>query len=256
MTDRDEQFEARLRARPLPGLSDGARHRLLADLASVAPRQTLWRTIMTPRYAAACVAALLCVAAIAGATIFAHRMRGNADSDNASQRADFPVVAPGPSANREIVASKPRPADAKSIPAANLSGGDQVVAHKPSGSDTPMSKTASLAEIVAEPGVVVAVATFVDSAPAESKWEGRYPETALRFRVDRFLKGKLDRKIITDCYPDPPIGKPTDEFVRKGEKYVLVLQPEFIAGGRYAMILPIKREAEILATLAARRGNP
>ena len=35
MTDRDEQLEAQLRARRLPGLSDEARHRLLADLASV-----------------------------------------------------------------------------------------------------------------------------------------------------------------------------------------------------------------------------
>ncbi|KKK84930.1 hypothetical protein LCGC14_2778370, partial [marine sediment metagenome] len=34
MTDRDEQLEAQLRARPLPGLSDEARRRLLADLAS------------------------------------------------------------------------------------------------------------------------------------------------------------------------------------------------------------------------------
>ncbi len=33
MSNRDEQFEAKLRARPLPGLSDGARRRLLADLA-------------------------------------------------------------------------------------------------------------------------------------------------------------------------------------------------------------------------------
>lgn len=35
MTDRDEQLEAQLRGRRLPGLSDEARHRLLADLASV-----------------------------------------------------------------------------------------------------------------------------------------------------------------------------------------------------------------------------
>ena len=34
MTDRDEHLEAQLRARPLPGLSDEARRRLLADLAS------------------------------------------------------------------------------------------------------------------------------------------------------------------------------------------------------------------------------
>ena len=35
MIDDDEQFETQLRARPLPGLSDEARRRLLADLASV-----------------------------------------------------------------------------------------------------------------------------------------------------------------------------------------------------------------------------
>ncbi len=35
MTDRDDQLAAQLRARRLPGLSDEARHRLLADLASV-----------------------------------------------------------------------------------------------------------------------------------------------------------------------------------------------------------------------------
>jgi hypothetical protein len=110
-------------------------------------------------------------------------------------------------------------------------------------------------EIVARAKVIV-VATFLDSAPAESKWEDRYPETALRFRVVRFLKGKLDSETVTDCYPDPPIGKPIDEFVQKGEKYVLLLHPEFIAGGRYAMRLPIKREAEIRAMLAAKRSDP
>ncbi len=35
MTDGDEQLEAQLRARRLPGLREEARHRLLADLASV-----------------------------------------------------------------------------------------------------------------------------------------------------------------------------------------------------------------------------
>ena len=34
MTDPDEQLEAKLRARPLPGLSDESRRRLLQDLAS------------------------------------------------------------------------------------------------------------------------------------------------------------------------------------------------------------------------------
>lgn len=40
MTDNDEQLEARLRARPLPGLTDEATHRLLADLASVTTDST------------------------------------------------------------------------------------------------------------------------------------------------------------------------------------------------------------------------
>ena len=39
MTDGDEPLEAQLRARRLPGLSDEARHRLLADLATVTPHE-------------------------------------------------------------------------------------------------------------------------------------------------------------------------------------------------------------------------
>ena len=83
MTDRDEQLEAQLRARPLPGLSDEARRRLLADLASAAidnvdsPAANLaaarsltnWRCIMRSPVSRIAAAAIF-VLAITGVALF------------------------------------------------------------------------------------------------------------------------------------------------------------------------------------------
>ena len=255
MTDRDEQLEAQLRARPLPGLSDEARRRLLADLASVTmdnadppaaltgavmdrilrsetrtQRQTIWRTLVTPRYAAAGVAAVACVAAIAVTAIVAHRMSGNADSDLSPHRPNPPVVAPGPSANGESVAVKPGRSDAH----------------------WETSSRRSVKELVAEAEVIV-VATFVDSAQAKPKRPLDAAETVMRFRVARSLKGKLDERIITIQHPSPPVGAGVNEFA--GKEWILLLTPEYMAGKHpYAGLFTIKLEPEVRAILAAKRG--
>jgi hypothetical protein len=196
-------------------------------------RQTIWRTIMTPRYAAACVAAVACVAAIAGAAIVAHRMSGDADSDLSSHRPNPPVVTPGPSASGESVALKPGPSDAHL--------------------KTERLRERSLKERVAEAEVIV-VATFVDSAPAKPKRPRDLPESLWRFRVARVLKGKLDEKIITIRHPDT-VGVGVDEIA--GKEWILLLTPEYMAGKHpYAGLCTIKLEPEIRAILAGKQVDP
>lgn len=84
MTDSDEQLEARLRARRLPGLSDEAKRRLLADLASVtsdhvalpaadltaARVSTKGRWIMRHPVSVASAAAIFVVAIVGVASLF------------------------------------------------------------------------------------------------------------------------------------------------------------------------------------------
>ncbi|MGA2034411.1 MAG: hypothetical protein ABSG68_19370 [Thermoguttaceae bacterium] len=257
MTERDEQLESQLRARPLRGLSDEARRRLLADLASVTmdnalpsaaltgavmdqtlrsethtQRQTIWRTILTHKYAAACAAAAACVAAIAGTAIVAHRISGAANSDLPSHRPNSPVVALGPSANSKSVALKPGPSST-------------------------LLETETLKrpfkEQVAEAEVIV-VATFVDSAPAKSNRLAEAAETVMRFRVARVLKGKLDKKIISIQHPDAPVGAGVSEIA--GKEWVLLLSPEYMAGKHpYTGLWTIKLEPEVRTILSSKRGD-
>lgn len=262
MTDRDEQLETQLRACPLRGLSDEARCRLLADLASVtmdnadpsaAPngavmdqtlrsethtqRRTIWRTILTHGYAAACVAAVACVAAIVGTAIVAHRISGDADSSLSSHRPNPPVVTPGPSANGASVALKPGPSDA----------------HFEGMSGRKSTKEQPFKEQVAEAEVIV-VATFVDSAPAGSGRLAGAAETVMRFRVARVLKGKLDKKIISIQHPDAPVGAGVNEIA--GKEWILLLTPEYMAGKRpYASLCTVELEPEVRATLSAKPGD-
>lgn len=198
-------------------------------------RQTIWRTIMTHRYAAACVASIACVAAIAGATIVAGRMSGDADRVLSLQPPNPPAVTPGPSASGEIVALKPKPAEAhlKAI---------RLLSEK------------SVAERVAEAEVIV-VATFVDSAPAKPKHPRDMAETSMRFRVVRILKGQLHKKIITTQSPSQLVSTGINELA--GKEWILMLTPEFMAGKHpYADLNTIKIEPEVRSILAAKRGDP
>ena len=296
MTDRDEQLEAQLRARPLPGLSNEARRRLLADLASapldhanpptegimdqILPiatrrqRQTVWRTIMTHRYTAACVAVVACVAAITGAAIVAHRIAGHADSDQALHRSNPPVVAQGLSANGGG-AIKPGPSDAhriagdadsdqalhrsnppvvaQGLPASG--GGVAIMPGPTDGNLKPRqasTRSLSLEEMVDKSNVVV-VATFLDAAAsAKPKQPGDLPESSMRFRVARILKGKLENKTVTVQRPSWP---GVNELA--GKEWILVLSPEYIAGKHlYAALFSIEEEPKIRANLGAKRGNP
>jgi hypothetical protein len=195
---------------------------------------------MTPRYAAACVAAVLCVAAIAGAAIVAHRMAGDAESELASHRVNPPVVAPGPSANREIATSKPRPSDANLRERTNINGA------------------------IARAEVIV-VATVVDSTMTKPERPGDAPEAAIRFRVVRTVKGNLDEcrtphvttaddgtgaKMVTIQCPAPAKGKATDGMVWC--EWFLLLTPEFVAGrSPYSGMLTVDAEPRVHAVLAA-----
>lgn len=277
MTDRDEQLETQLRARSLPGLSAEAQRRLLADLALAAldhdnppteattdqilpiatrtHRQTIWRTMITHRYAAACVAVIICTA-IAGPLIVAHRTADDDDSDLALHRSSPTVVAHGSSANgKSIAEAQPSDTDLATQHLA-LEPLEDVLKGPPTSSLLQLQplRTRSNEETVAAAEVIV-VATFMDSTPAKSNGPGDETEAFLRFRVVRILKGELDKKTVT-VWHRFTAGRNVNDLVREGEESILVLTPEFMAGSPYAWIAPIELEPEFRAILAAQQGKP
>jgi hypothetical protein len=249
MNDDYEQLEARLRSCPLPGLSDEAKQRVLADFASGTSieaeshlrygtqtlPQTIWRTIMTHKFTSACVAIAAC-AIIAGAIFIPSWYSNGEDRDISPRQSDQLAAAPVPPAKGENVAVKSGP----SIPldtAEVMPFETQVAWHD-----------------------VIVVATYLDSAPAVSKPPFNSPETRVRFRVSRILKGRLDKDIVTIQIPnqpkDPEVDLPkepkypgVDELA--GKEWVLMLSPMFIAGEiPYAYLGSIKDESKILSILA------
>jgi hypothetical protein len=101
---------------------------------------------------------------------------------------------------------------------------------------------------------VIAVGVFVDSAPAKPNRPGDLPELLWRFRVVRFLKGKLDEKSITIRHPDT-VGVGVHEIA--GNEWVLFLSPENLAGKhQYTGLYNIKVEPEIRAILTAEGRKP
>lgn len=101
----------------------------------------------------------------------------------------------------------------------------------------------SLEQCVGDAEVIV-VATALNSAPVPPKSPGDVPEVAIRFKVTRVLKGKLDQQIITTQTPTAAV-----EFI--GKEWVIMLSPEFIAGKHsYAECRWIKDEPEVAAILS------
>jgi hypothetical protein len=104
-----------------------------------------------------------------------------------------------------------------------------------------------LEQSVADAEVIV-VATALDATPAPAKRPRDLPESAIRFKVMRVLKGKLTDEVITIRHPNG-VGAAADEFI--GKAWVVMLSPEFVAGKHsYAGCYTIKLEAEMKAILA------
>lgn len=96
---------------------------------------------------------------------------------------------------------------------------------------------------------VIVVATALDSAPAPPNRPGDLPETAIRFRVLRVLKGNLDDKVIITRTPTA-----AEEFI--GKVWIVLLSPEYLAGKHsYAGCYTIKVEPEVKAILAKAKGG-
>jgi hypothetical protein len=90
---------------------------------------------------------------------------------------------------------------------------------------------------------VIVVATALDAAPAPPKKPGDIPETLIRFRVKRVLKGKLDEKEITTRTPTA-----AGEFI--GNDWIILLSPDYLAGKyQYASHINIKLEPTVKAML-------
>jgi hypothetical protein len=253
MNDRDEQFEARLRSYPLPGLSNEAKRRILSDLASGAADdakspavtsatgvdqvlwyetptlpQTIWRTIMTHKIASVCIATATC-AAIVVAIFLPSWSSNGADRNMSPQGSRHTEVAGVPSATG---------GNAVIQPVRNRSR--QTVAS--AAAARPFEKRVAEAE-------VIVVATCLDSVPAEPKRPNDVSETLARFRVSRVLKGKLDTDMVTIQTPNSPVGADVNELA--GKDWILMLSPAFIAGkDRYAGLSTIKSEPEVLSILA------
>ncbi len=101
----------------------------------------------------------------------------------------------------------------------------------------------SLKQQVAESQVIV-VATAVNLAPAPPRRPGDLPETLIRFRVKRVLKGTFAVKEITTRTPSGAA-----ELV--GKDWIVMLSPEYIAGKHsYASCLWIKAEPTVQAILS------
>jgi hypothetical protein len=108
-------------------------------------------------------------------------------------------------------------------------------------------KERSLEQSIAEARVIV-VATALDATPAPAKRPRDLPETAIRFKVVRVLKGKLTDEVITIRHPSG-VGASADEFI--GKEWIVMLSPEFVAGKHsYAGCYTIKVETEVKAILA------
>jgi hypothetical protein len=100
----------------------------------------------------------------------------------------------------------------------------------------------SLAQDVADAQVIV-VATALDSAPAPAKRPGDLPETLIRFRVKRVLKGELADQVITT---QTPIA--AGEFI--GKDWIILLSPDYMAGKyQYASHVNVKLEQTVKASL-------
>ena len=121
-----------------------------------------------------------------------------------------------------------------------------------SNSQVMRTKLKSLRQQVLEADVIV-VGVFLDSAPANPNRAGDAPESLWRFRVVRFLSGKLDQKVIAIRHPDTE-GAGINEIA--GKEWILLLSPDYIAGKHpYAGLYNIKVESEIGAVLAAGRDK-
>jgi hypothetical protein len=252
MNDRDEKLESLLRSQPLPDLSDEAKSRILADLASVATDksagvdyslnyknltlpQTIWRTIVTHKIASVCIATATC-AAVAFAIILPSLSSDGADRNVASQGSKQTEVAAAPKATGENAANK-------------------------SGAARPLifAQVASLDRQVVYQDLIV-VAKYLDSTPAEPTQPDFAPDRIARFGVLRILKGKLDQDLLTVRLrgqpKDPEAGlirqlpQPAVEELG-GKEWILMVGHKFDAGETpYTQIFGADNEPRINAILA------
>jgi len=101
----------------------------------------------------------------------------------------------------------------------------------------------SLEQCVAEAQVIL-VATALDSGPAPPNRPGDLPETFIRFRVSRVLKGPRTDTVVTTRTPTAP-----GEFI--GKPWILMLSPEHVAGKHsYAGCYTISLEETVKTILA------
>jgi hypothetical protein len=131
------------------------------------------------------------------------------------------------------------------VAAADSSGKGQGVSDRPylSGRRLLREGLGSFGQQVAAAQVIV-LATAVGSAPAPAKKPRDLPETLLRFRVKRVLKGKLAGKVITTRTPTA-----ADEFL--GKDWIILLSPDYVAGKhQYASHVKVKLEKTVKAVLS------
>jgi hypothetical protein len=100
-----------------------------------------------------------------------------------------------------------------------------------------------LARDVADAQAIV-VATALESTPAPPNRPGDLPETLIRFRVKRVLKGKLnDREILTRT------PNAAGEFI--GNDWIILLSPGYMAGKyQYASHVNVMLEPTVKAILS------
>jgi len=274
----DEQLEVELRARALPGLSDGARSRLLAELDSIdtnneirpSPRATKSRGPLLAMCMGVAAVAALVVVVVWIANLESTRTnqqvadRTSADPDqpnilHESRETDEvknelvddtsgPTAGPvGSRSKAEVISGS---GSSNVVPELHFEDKNEPVIEKVENSTNrkviddnpdqpPMPlRRKSLNESVAEATVIV-VATALKSAPAPPERPDDAPENLITFQVNKVLKGKLADKVIVTR--TPTVAK---EFIDK--EWVVMLSPEYLAGKhKYAGVYGMTLEPEI-----------
>ncbi len=153
-------------------------------------------------------------------------------------KGESPIHAPDTGLQAEQQPTVPRmpgPTAKKELP--RMGGGEQTTEEK------------SLDQSVAEAQVIV-VGTALDAGVWRGWRPGDSPESLIRFRVQRVLKGAIKAKEMTIRTPDAP-----EEYLKKD--WVLILSPEFMAGmHQFADCNWIKAEAEIRDILRRQATEP